>query len=152
MLNNSCTPAPAVEFSVADGLDSSARRAAAYRSAMDALAAQAGRPLTRDDVEYVSTGWFGHAEHYRLTVREEAAADESPADQALAVLRVECDADFLAQIDRAVAAGARWVIDPHHDDVVGLLRPGADRDALVVVYVADEEFEADTLALAEVAR
>ena len=35
-------------------------------------------------------------------------------DQAQAVLRVEGDPDFLAQIDRAVAAGARWIVDPHY--------------------------------------
>lgn len=72
--------------------------------------------------------------------------------QAQAVLRVEGDPAFLADIDRAVAAGARWIVDPHYRDVVGLICPGTDRDALVVVYVAEHDFEADTLALAEVAR
>ena len=73
-------------------------------------------------------------------------------DQAQAVLSVEGDPAFLADIDRAVAAGARWIVDPHYRDVVGLIRPGTDRDALVVVYVAEHDFEADTFALAEVAR
>lgn len=73
-------------------------------------------------------------------------------DRAQAILRTEGDPAFLAQIDRAVAAGARWIVDPHYRDVVGLVRPGTDRDALVVVYVAEQDFESDALALAEVAR
>jgi len=72
-------------------------------------------------------------------------------DRAQEILRTEGDPAFLAQIDRAVAAGARWIVDPHYRDVVGLLRPGTDRDALVVVYVAEEDFEADSFALSEVA-
>lgn len=73
-------------------------------------------------------------------------------ERARAILRTEGDPAFLAQIERAVVAGARWTIDPLYKDVVGLLRPGTDRDALVVVYVAEEDFEADSFALAEVAR
>ena len=73
-------------------------------------------------------------------------------ERARAILRTEGDPAFLAQIDRAVAAGARWIVDPHYSDVVSLIRPGTDRDALVVVYVAEEDFEADSFALAEVAR
>ena len=72
-------------------------------------------------------------------------------ERARAILRTEGDPAFLAQIERAVAAGARWTIAPHYRDVVGLLLPGTDRDALVVVYVAEEDFEADTFALSEVA-
>lgn len=36
---------------------------------------------------------------------------------------------------------ARWILDPEHDGVVGLVRDSDDSTALVVVYVDDEDFE-----------
>lgn len=45
--------------------------------------------------------------------------------------------------DKKVAAGeAKWVLDPEHVGVVGLVVPGTNR-ALVVVYLKDRDFECD---------
>lgn len=81
-----------------------------------------------------------------------APAPRSAADAALSVLDGLADPSFLAELDLAVAAGARWIFDPQHDDVVGLLHPGSDVDALVVVYLAEEDFETDDNALLKVIR
>lgn len=56
------------------------------------------------------------------------------------------DPEFIAIINRAEEAGATWVWDPQFTGVVGLMN---GQQALVVVYLDDEDFEYDYEATAQ---
>ena len=56
------------------------------------------------------------------------------------------DPEFIATINRAEEAGATWIWDPQFEGVVGLMN---GQQALVVVYLDDEDFEYDYLAVTE---
>jgi len=67
-----------------------------------------------------------------------------------AVLTKVADAELLAQTRQlADTDDYVWVWDPDVSFVAGLVRRSAQRRALVVVYVADEDFEHDDEALAD---
>jgi hypothetical protein len=56
--------------------------------------------------------------------------------------------EIVDQCKRAVEAGAaRWLFDPEVANVVGLVKAGTYKRALVVVYLDDKDFEVDDDAL-----
>lgn len=58
------------------------------------------------------------------------------------------DPKFLAALVDAEQKGATWIFDPQHAGVVALVRTPGAREAMVIVYTDDEDFENDDEALA----
>lgn len=65
------------------------------------------------------------------------------ADLAMEILHEWADETLVAMIESLMHSGAGvWVFDPEVDRVVGFVKPGTNR-AAVVVYLNDNDFETD---------
>jgi len=61
-------------------------------------------------------------------------------DRAFNLLETDLDEDLLATVIALANGGSTWVVDPVNDDVVALVEDGTNA-ALIVVYLADRDFE-----------
>lgn len=63
-------------------------------------------------------------------------------DNAVRLFKEEATPAFVRYADRLIEEDkAHWVADPHVEDVVGLVRTSDPNTALVVVYLAQNDFE-----------
>lgn len=62
-------------------------------------------------------------------------------DLSLELLTELADPKFVEAVRREMGNGYSWMHDPYHEGVIGLVKGGDPQEAIVVVYVYDEDFE-----------
>lgn len=60
---------------------------------------------------------------------------------ALELLDEIADPKFVEAVRREMTNGYSWMHDPYHEGVIGLTKDGDPQEAVVIVYVYDEDFE-----------
>jgi len=75
-----------------------------------------------------------------MTDRDETETKMNSIDRAFNLLETDLDEDLLATVIALANGGSTWVVDPVNDDVVALVEDGTNA-ALIVVYLADRDFE-----------
>ena len=62
-------------------------------------------------------------------------------DLSLELLTGLADPKFLEAVKREEANGYSWTFDPYHEGVTGLVKDGDPQEAIVVVYLYEDDFE-----------
>lgn len=62
-------------------------------------------------------------------------------DLSLELLTELADPKFLEDVKREMNNGYTWIFDPYHEGVTGLVKDSDPQEAIVVVYLYEDDFE-----------
>ena len=62
-------------------------------------------------------------------------------DLSLELLTELADPKFLEAVKVEMTNGYSWTFDPYHEGVTGLVKDGDPQEAIVVVYLYEDDFE-----------
>jgi len=62
-------------------------------------------------------------------------------DLSLELLTELADPKFLEAVKKETGNGYTWIFDPYHEGVTGLVKDGDPQEAIVVVYLYEDDFE-----------
>lgn len=63
-------------------------------------------------------------------------------DLSLELLTELADPLFLEAVKKEMTNGYSWTFDPYHEGVAGLTKDGDPQEAIVIVYLYEDDFEA----------
>lgn len=62
-------------------------------------------------------------------------------DLSLELLSELADPKFFEAVKKEMGNGYTWIFDPYHEGVTGLTKDGDPQEAIVIVYLYEDDFE-----------